>query len=185
MRHKPRRRRPKLGSAQRAILSELSGGDLLVGFLLSGRSTKRMYRIARERAMRRYRDKLAIEQLANLEYIRVQDERLSITKKGRGALGEIVSSTRRTLGERAWDGKWRIVLFDIPESYAALRDRIRAILKEAGFVQLQQSVWVFPHECEELAQFIRSEPRIARYVLYGVLERVNEEGRLKKQFRLI
>src|SRR3989338_2568700 len=116
MRHKPRRRRPKLGSAQRAILSELSGGDLLVGFLLSGRSTKRMYRIARERAMRRYRDKLAIEQLPNLEYIRVQDERLSITKKGRGALGEIVSSTRRTLGERAWDGKWRIVLFDIPES---------------------------------------------------------------------
>jgi len=181
---KAKRWRPKIGRMQREILTELSGGDLFVGFLLSARSTKRMFRIARERAMRRHRDKRVIERLADLEYVRIQGERLSITEKGRSALGDIVNATRRTLGERTWDGKWRVITFDIPEAYAALRDRVRAILKQAGFAQLQQSVWIFPHECEELARFIREEQQLSHNVLYGVLERIEEDKWLRKFFKL-
>ncbi|MBI4094137.1 hypothetical protein HY417_04185 [Candidatus Kaiserbacteria bacterium] len=179
-----KRRAPKLGRVQREILAELSGGDLLVGFLLSGRSTKRMFRIARERAMYRHRRKRVIEGLAELEYLRMQGERLSITEKGKSILGDVVETTRKTLKIRAWDGKWRVVIFDIPEVYASLRDRVRGILKRAGFEQLQQSVWIFPHECEELVRFIREEPRLSRYVLYGVLDRIQGDERLKRLFKV-
>ena len=177
-------RSPRIGRVQREILTELSGSDLLIGFLLSGRSSRAMVRIARERAMRRYRDKQTIERLTEFEYVRIQGERLYITEKGRGALGELVEATRKMLEERGWDGKWRIVIFDIPEVYAALRDRVRALLKRAGFEQLQQSVWVFPHECAELVQFVREEPKLKRYVLYGVLERIEGDEALRKKFSL-
>ena len=178
-------RRPKIGRVQNEILTALSGGDVLVGFLLSARSSKRMYRIAHERALRRHRDKRAIEHLAALKYLRIEGGRLSITEKGKSVLRSIIGATRRTLQERAWDGKWRIVFFDIPEIYAALRDRVRSILKRAGFVQLQQSIWIFPHDCEELVEFIREESGLSKYVLYGVLERIGDDARLRKLFKLM
>ena len=177
-------RRRQLGRIERDVLSELTGGDLLSAFLLSGRSTKRFFRLARERANERYRRKLAVERLVDLDYIEKEGERLSVTSEGRNALGKSVASTLNLLSTQKWDGKWRIVAFDIPEEYATLRDRVRTLLKQAGFQKLQHSVWIFPHECEELIRFIKGEARLSRYILYGVLERIENERRLRKVFRL-
>ena len=44
-----------------------------------------------------------------------------------------------------WDGKWRIVVFDIPEQKRAIRNLFRRNLKKWGFKQLQKSVWVSKH----------------------------------------
>lgn len=40
-----------------------------------------------------------------------------------------------------WDGKWRIVVFDIPESKRVVRDILRNRLKLWGFTLWQKSVW--------------------------------------------
>lgn len=178
------KRRRQLGSIERDILNELTFGDLMYGFLLSARSTRRMYKLARERAAHRHRRKRAIERMMELDYIRKAGERLTITENGRSALGTMIRANRELLASRSWDRKWRIAAFDIPEEFAPLRDKVRRILKEAGFVKLQHSVWVFPHECEELVQFIKSESRLSKYILYGVLERIENEERLKKAFDL-
>ncbi len=45
---------------------------------------------------------------------------------------------------RGWDGRWRIVAFDIPESAKALRTRLRRRLHEFRFGWLQNSVWISP-----------------------------------------
>ena len=44
--------------------------------------------------------------------------------------------------EKDWDGKYRIVLFDIPENDRLMRDVLRSKLKDLGFVGWQKSVWV-------------------------------------------
>ena len=137
----------QLGHLERDVLEKLSAGDLIYGFLLSARSTKRMYRLARERAAYRYRRKKAIEHLIEHRLISGRGEKLSITLSGRRALGILVSETRSKLGHSPWDGKWRIVTYDIPEQFAVLRRKVRTVLKRAGFVQLQQSLWIYPHEC--------------------------------------
>lgn len=173
----------RLGHIERSIMEDLSGGDLLYGFLLSGRSTRRMYKLARERARARYQRKMAIERLVHDELISHIAGRLSITKSGRSALGTTILSTAKRLHTK-WDGKWRVVIFDIPESYASVRNRIRTILRRAGFVQLQQSVWIFPHECDELARLIKEESRLSRHILYGTLECVESDDALKKRFGL-
>jgi phenylacetic acid degradation operon negative regulatory protein len=40
-----------------------------------------------------------------------------------------------------WDGVWRLVIFDIPESHKRVRDTLRRRLKEWGFNPWQKSVW--------------------------------------------
>jgi phenylacetic acid degradation operon negative regulatory protein len=51
--------------------------------------------------------------------------------------------------EWQWDGHWRVILFDVPESRRAYRLRLRQCLRERGFGCLQGSVWVTPHPAHE------------------------------------
>jgi DNA-binding transcriptional regulator PaaX len=41
-----------------------------------------------------------------------------------------------------WDGKYRLVIWDIPENKRVIRNLFRRKLKDFGFVLLQKSVWV-------------------------------------------
>lgn len=43
---------------------------------------------------------------------------------------------------RPWDGHWRVVLFDLPETETTARVRLRRFLRSNGFGFLQNSVWV-------------------------------------------
>ena len=47
--------------------------------------------------------------------------------------------------KRHWDGKWRMVLFDVPQEKASDRTRLRRSLAARGFGYLQNSVWITPH----------------------------------------
>jgi len=44
--------------------------------------------------------------------------------------------------EKRWDGKWRMVIFDIPEKMKSHRDTLRYVLAGAGYQRLQDSVWI-------------------------------------------
>ncbi|HEY4487717.1 MAG TPA: hypothetical protein VI483_03065 [Candidatus Paceibacterota bacterium] len=181
---KRKQRKKRLGALEGEILAQLTLGDLLYNFLLSAHSTKRFYQLARERATDRYRRKQAIERLIDANFIEARGERLAITSQGRNVFGEAINKTRQLLGTSTWDFKWRVAAYDIPERYAELRKKVRAILKKAGFVKLQQSIWIFPHECEDLVQLIKQESQLSKHILYGVLERIEDEPRLKKLFHL-
>ena len=61
---------------------------------------------------------------------------------------------------------------------------MREVLKRAGFQKLQHSVWIFPHECAELSLLIQEESGLKKHILYGVLDRIENEDRLKDLFRL-
>jgi phenylacetic acid degradation operon negative regulatory protein len=49
---------------------------------------------------------------------------------------------------RRWDGRWRMVLFDIGEEHSARRNKLRRYLRARGFGYLQHSVWISPHPLE-------------------------------------
>jgi phenylacetic acid degradation operon negative regulatory protein len=53
------------------------------------------------------------------------------------------------LWARNWDGLWRIVAFDIPETNACLRVRLRRRLHAYRFGWLQNSVWISPDPIDE------------------------------------
>ncbi len=179
-----KKRARQLGAIERDVLEELTLGDVMYAALFSARSTKLFNKLARERAKRRYRLKKTLHRLIELEYISDVSGSLSITESGLSALGAAIDANFKLLKVRSWDRKWRVAAFDIPEKYAVLRDKVRNILKRAGFVQLQRSLWVFPHDCEELVRLIKDESRLSKYILYGVFERIEDEERLKRLFSL-
>ncbi len=58
--------------------------------------------------------------------------------------------TRMRLGDEKWDGKWRIVIWDIPEKRRKARDLLRHQLKMLGFKKLQNSIWASKKDCAQL-----------------------------------
>jgi len=55
---------------------------------------------------------------------------------------------------REWDGRWRLVLFDIPTAQNSHRVRLRRYLRDKGFGYLQKSVWITPDSLEEERQIL-------------------------------
>jgi phenylacetic acid degradation operon negative regulatory protein len=56
--------------------------------------------------------------------------------------------------ERAWDGQWRMVLFDVPTGQNAQRERLRRYLHAKGFGYLQNSVWITPDPLKQERQIL-------------------------------
>lgn len=50
---------------------------------------------------------------------------------------------------RTWDGKWRMVAFDLPEDRNASRVRLRRFLRNRRFGYLQKSLWISPDPLDE------------------------------------
>ncbi len=83
-----------------------------------------------------------------------------------------------------WDGKWRLIIFDIPEKFHKKRRALRMKLEELGFYLLQKSVWLYPYECRNEIDFIVEFFNISPYV--RIIEATGFDGDefLKKEFRL-
>src|SRR3989338_8054702 len=73
-----------------------------------------------------------------------------LTKAGKGILDKWHMSRYEIRQPKKWDKRWRIIIFDIPENKKLMRDQARNILREAGFQRLQDSVWVYPYDCEDV-----------------------------------
>ena len=71
-----------------------------------------------------------------------KDRVLRLTEKGR--LRAMGGRDPAVCWSRPWDGRWRMVLFDIPEKDRKLRAVLRRHLAAAHFGYLQNSVWVSP-----------------------------------------
>lgn len=65
---------------------------------------------------------------------------------------------------KKWDGKWRLVTFDVPEKRRYLRDHLRVHLTRLGFYPLQLSVWLYPHPCEDVVRLIKVDLDLGRKV---------------------
>lgn len=89
-----------------------------------------------------------------------------------------------TIPKQKWDGKWRMVIFDIPEKLRHARDAFRERLLRIGFHEIQKSVLVCPYECKNELDFLVEFWEIRRYVRYGILESIDNELHLKKMFAL-
>ena len=86
---------------------------------------------------------------------------------------------------KKWDGHWRIVIFDLPESLKKWRNYLRAELKNnLGFWPLQESVYITPHPVTgELDELLR-EWNLRKYFRYLTVSEIDNEHDLQMIFRL-
>ena len=111
--------------------------------------------------------------------------KIELTEKGKRKVKEIQFLNMKVEKPEAWDKKWRIVIFDIPDKYKKrARDALREKLKELEFYQLQKSVWVHPYPCEKEIQFLCELFDITPFVNIIEANNVYNDIKLKKYFGL-
>lgn len=84
-----------------------------------------------------------------------------------------------------WDGKWRIVIFDIPDRFKKAREALRKKLRDLGFIKLQESVFVLPYECEDEINFIMEVFLIRPFVRFMEVVSFTNEEQIRLKFNLI
>lgn len=82
--------------------------------------------------------------------------KLQLTPTGHGHIEKILIREYRIPEPVRWDGKWRILMFDIREKRRQVRTQLRKLLVGAGFLHLQDSVWIYPYPCDEFVALVRA-----------------------------
>lgn len=83
-----------------------------------------------------------------------------------------------TLSQRPWDGRWRIVSFDIPEKLKGRRESLRNKIERFGMGQLQESLYITPFDFgSDLREFIESHGLSDYVVVFEARNTFGEEAR--------
>ena len=184
------RKRRKKENIQKAVLAAVAvTGTLALGMLapnifsaLPGIMGKNKYKLA-------FQARTAASRLAIKGHVRFVEKngtkRMEITETGRRAitLEEQKAALAAQHGKR-WDKRWRLVMFDIPQHRRRDRDRLRDEIQACGFLRLQDSVWGFPYDCEDLVVLLKADMRIGKDILYAIVETMENDGWIKKHFGL-
>ncbi|MBI5004024.1 CRISPR-associated endonuclease Cas2 [Candidatus Kaiserbacteria bacterium] len=110
--------------------------------------------------------------------------KLKLTSKGEAVLRRLEARDFASQAPKRWDGKWRVLIFDIPEYRKGLRDKVRRALRSIGFVRLQNSVWAYPYDCEDLIALLKADFKVGKDMLYMIVEELEGDWHLKKYFKI-
>ncbi len=107
-----------------------------------------------------------------------------LTTKGESRLKTFSIDLIKIEKSKNWNGKWHLVMFDLPVRYSKIRDSLRFKLKQLGFIQFQKSVWIYPYPCLDEILFIADYYKIGEYVEILEISHLMREEKFKKSFNL-
>lgn len=106
---------------------------------------------------------------------------IKITKKGEL---QILLEKAKIERSKFWDGKWRLVIFDIPESSRDKRNLLRRLLKSNEFYKLQASVFINPYPLNREAIDYLKQTGLIDYIRLLRVDDIDEDKYLLKRFGL-
>lgn len=83
-----------------------------------------------------------------------------------------------------WDGKWRLIIYDISKYKKSAQEAFRRIIKELEFLRLQKSVYLFPYPCENEIEFLRQYYGIGDEVMILKVSGLENQEAYRKYFGL-
>ncbi|MFA6503075.1 MAG: CRISPR-associated endonuclease Cas2 [Candidatus Paceibacterota bacterium] len=182
------RKRKKKRDVQHAVLAAVAVTGLVAFAAVAGNALQLLDYLPNEKYNLKYRAKTAAGRLVAKKYavwIEKDGKRyLQITPSGRKALEFEQTKFDLKNQKKKWDGRWRMVVFDVPERRRKVRNRLCAIMGEVGFVRLQDSVWVYPYDSEDFIALLKAELKIGKDVLYAIADTIENDKSIRKHFRL-
>lgn len=180
----------KVGKVQKKILLSLLGGVAL-GLSRSPRQYYKTLSVIHKdwkkidgRSFARSLKRLSQEKLITECKMPDGSYKLILTAEGKKIANQLdlVGSIATFEKPKKWDKKWRIVIFDIPESDRVFRDILRKHLYTLEFKQLQQSVFVSPYPCEKSILDLVRLYNASQYVRVITATTIDNASELKKYF---
>lgn len=180
----------RVGRTEKKILLLLFGG---VALGLSG-SPRRYFRILNAlheewsaidaRALKQSARSLYTSKLVDARTDRDGRWVLVLSDKGKRAALAYRIDEMRIPAPKYWDGKWRMVLFDIPESTKKIREALRTHLKCMGFLELQKSIFIHPFECRNEIEYVVEFYNIRKHVRFVLAESIDNGLNVQQHFGL-
>ena len=172
----------------------LAAGDLLLIPLVTpykGNSLTRdlIARYQRGKKLERrllFQDLKRLQERKLIEYKELPDDIVSITlAKGGKKYALRYRLDSMELKQDRWDGKWRIILFDIPNYNKKAREAFRMKLRELRCYLLQKSVYITPWQCANEIDFLCSVFEIPRSnILLFEVSKFEGSEKLRQYFQL-
>lgn len=163
---------------------------LATGLSLMMPDSKTSYRIIKNRneilqGLSQWKLKKSLRHLKNNKFINSTNrQKFRLTAKGQKQALFLLTHKLFIKIPKAWDGKWRMVIFDLPQSFAGNRDFLRQRLVNLGFIQVQKSVWSFPFDCEKEVNFLIESIKTKPYV-YFLISEFKRDKKFIKYFKTI
>lgn len=57
-------------------------------------------------------------------------------------------------------------------------------MRDIGFVRLQDSVWVYPYDCEDFIALLKAELKVGKDVLYAIVDTIEFDKHIRRHFGL-
>ncbi|MBP9686253.1 MAG: CRISPR-associated endonuclease Cas2 [Candidatus Doudnabacteria bacterium] len=106
---------------------------------------------------------------------------LRLTKAGK--IEALLRHLQTISTQQKWDGKWRLIMFDIPEGARSVRHHMRQTLKAFGYVCLQASIYAHPYPLSSAAIELLKESGLTRYIRIARAE-FEDDADLRKHFHI-
>ena len=108
---------------------------------------------------------------------------IEITEKGKRRLLEYDFENIKLKAKKR-DGRWRIIIFDIPEDKKRNRDAFRKKLIQIGCIRLQDSVFISAFPCKDEIDFLVHFLEVSDFVTVATLNEIERgEKLLFKKYR--
>ena len=126
-----------------------------------------------------------LERQKEVEIIEEDDQQIvKLTTRGKVKLLKYALKELEIKKPKKWDGKWRLVIYDIPRKYKASQEFFRVMLKQLSFYPFQKSVYLIPYPCENEIEYLRQILGIDRYVRILVVEKIEYDEAFRTYFGL-
>lgn len=119
--------------------------------------------------------------------VRSGQTQIALSEKGRRVAEMHLLKMRasKAHADRVWDKKWRLILFDISMEDHQKRNAFRHLIKRIGAVKLQQSVWLYPHDCSDEIAFLGKVFGFdSRHVRVVVADQIGGDLAFRKHFKV-
>lgn len=177
----------------RIILGTVGAAGVLTIAMVAPNALRIMDIFYKDRKYNRYHKRYYIKNVVTklrdqglIEFRRKEDKTfIALTSKGEERLSKYKLKEVEIEKPKKWDGKWRVIIFDIQERKRGTRDALRLELENLGFLRLQNSVWIHPYDCEDVVVLLKSSFSLGKEVLHMLVDRVENDKWLRKKFGLL
>jgi len=107
-----------------------------------------------------------------------------ITRQGKTKLLNFALDDLKISQPKKWDGKWRVILYDIAVGRKHEQEAMRRMLKKLGFYQVQKSVYIIPYPCFDEIEYLRLYFDIRAEIKYCLVERIEDDNAYRTYFGL-
>lgn len=127
-----------------------------------------------------------LRKLEKQKFIEISEKngigKVALTENGRKKFMEMNVETMFIRKPEKWDGKWRMIFYDVIDQRKTIRDKFRKYLLAGGFYPWQKSVYLHAYPCEKEVDFLRNFLGISGEVRVVLADKIENDKQFREYF---